>query len=151
MRSYDQGSALFWLMIAIAVLVQSLRYGIGTLGNPGMGFMAFGASGVLVILSLGVLVTTSFAKRPPLEEDPFTGILWKRIIAVTIILFLYAWLMPKVGYLISTLLLMVLLFISIGKKEIWQIALISVLTAGVTYYVFSVLLNCQFPAGIFGF
>jgi len=151
MRSYDQGSALFWLLISIAVLARSLHYGTGALRNPGMGFMAFGASAILAILSIGVFLSASFAKDSNTEEALFSGILWKRVLLVVIILFLYASLMPTVGYLISTLLLMVLLFVSIGKREVWQIALISFLTAAVTYYVFSIVLNCQFPSGILGF
>jgi putative tricarboxylic transport membrane protein len=105
----------------------------------------------LALLSIGVFLSASLQKRPDTKETPFSGVLWKRVASVVIILFLYAWLMPTVGYLISSLLLMVLLVVAIGKKEVWQIALISVLTAAVTYYVFSILLNCQFPAGIFGF
>jgi putative tricarboxylic transport membrane protein len=116
-----------------------------------MGFMAFGASAILAILSIGVFLSACFAKDPDTEEAPFSGILWKRVSLVVIILFLYASLMPTVGYLISTLLLMVLLFMSIGKREIWQIAVISVLTAAATYYVFSIVLKCQFPSGILGF
>jgi hypothetical protein len=116
-----------------------------------MGFMAFGASAILAILSIGVFLSASFAKDSNTEEALFSGILWKRVLLVVIILFLYASLMPTVGYLISTLLLMVLLFVSIGKREVWQITLISFLTAAVTYYVFSIVLNCQFPSGILGF
>jgi hypothetical protein len=116
-----------------------------------MGFMAFGASAILAILSIGVFLSASFAKDSDTAEPPFSGMLWKRVLLIIIILFLYASLMPTGGYIVSTLLLMILLFRGIGKRKVWQVAVISVLTTAITYYVFSIMLNCQFPAGIFGF
>ena len=52
MKTLDLASSLFWLFVSIAVFVESLRLGIGTLRSPGMGFMTFAASGILGILSL---------------------------------------------------------------------------------------------------
>ena len=59
-RTLDQTSSLFWLLVSISVFVESLRLGIGTPQNPGMGFMTFGASGILGILSLLLFLKASF-------------------------------------------------------------------------------------------
>ena len=42
MKRNDQRSSLFWLLLSIAIVIESLRLGIGTPRNPGMGFMSFG-------------------------------------------------------------------------------------------------------------
>jgi len=42
MKTLDQTSSLFWLLVSISVLVESTRLGIGTLHDPGMGFLSFG-------------------------------------------------------------------------------------------------------------
>jgi hypothetical protein len=149
MKRYDIGSSLFWLLFSLLILVESLRLGIGTLRNPGMGLMPFGASGVLGILSLIVLLQ-SFWKK---EESPwvplFSGVLWKRILIVMMVLILYIRVMPFFGYLISTFLLMSFLFWIVRGQRWWWVLISSLLVSSISYYVFSIKLNCQFPEGLF--
>jgi len=150
MKTLDQTSSLFWLLVSVAVFVQSLRLGIGTVQNPGMGFITFGASGILGILSLMLFLQASFRKEEVKHEPLFTGKLWKRIIFVLIALTLYSWVMPTLGYLISTFLLMTLLFWLLERKKVWLVFVSSFLATLITYFVFSKWLNCQFPDGLFG-
>ncbi len=151
MKIYDQGSSLFWLLISIYVIIESLRLGIGTLQNPGMGFMAFGASGLLGILSLILFLQTFFKKEEAKIGPLFAGKLWEKVLIILISLVIYAKLMPIVGFLISTFLLMVFLFWIFERKKVWWILFFSFLVTIITYYIFSVSLNCQFPSGFFGF
>jgi hypothetical protein len=149
MRICDQASSLFWLLISIAALVESIRLGVGTLHNPGIGFLTFGASGLLAILSLVVFLQASISGETVRREPLFTGRLWQRILFVLIAL--YSWSMPVLGYLISTFILMTLLFWVLEKKKAWLVLVCSSLSTGITYVVFSKWLNCQFPDGLFGF
>lgn len=150
MKAYDRGSSLFWLAISIYVLVEALRLGIGTLQNPGMGFMAFGASGLLGIISLTVFVRTILKKQESKTGSLFVGRFWKRIFFVLIALLIYSKLMPKAGYLISTFLLMSFLFWIVKGQRWWWVLALSFLTTIITHYFFSVLLKGQFPVGPFG-
>jgi hypothetical protein len=59
--------------------------------------------------------------------------------------------MPTVGYLVSTFILMLLLFWVLEKKKLGWVLASSVLSTLLTYVVFSKWLNCQFPDGLFGF
>jgi putative tricarboxylic transport membrane protein len=152
MKTYDQTSSLFWLLVSTAVFVESIRLGIGTVHDPGRGFMTFGASGILGILSLALFLQASFRKKEEGEREPlFAGKLWKRVLFVLTALAVYSRVMPVVGYLISTFLLMSLLFWVLERKKILLILLSSLLATLVTYLVFSKWLNCQFPEGLFGF
>lgn len=151
MKAHDQGSSLFWLLLSIYVCIESLRLEIGTLRNPGMGFMTFGASVLLGILSLGLLFQSIFRKEEARVEPLFSGTLWKRIILVLMALLLYTKLLPLAGYLLGTFFLMSFLFWIIERQKVWRVLILSFTTTVVTYYVFSKWLNCQFPSGLIGF
>ncbi len=150
MKTYDQASSLFWLLISIAVFVESIRLGTGTLHNPGRGFLTFGASGILGMLSLVLFIQASSRRTDTARESLFSGN-WQRVLFVLIVLAVYSWSMPILGYLISTFALMTLLFWVLEKNKIWVVLVSSSLSTVATYLVFSKWLNCQFPDGLFGF
>jgi Tripartite tricarboxylate transporter TctB family len=151
MKTLDQASSLFWLLVSILVFAESLRIGIGTLHNPGMGFMTLGASGILGILSLVLFLQASVRKEDLRHKPLFAGSMWRRILFVLLVLTVYARVMPVLGYLISTFLLMNLLFWVLERKRIWFVPLYAFLATLFTHFVFSKWLNCQFPQGLFGF
>lgn len=150
-ETYDRETSLFWLVISISFCIESLRLGIGTFGNPGMGFMAFGASGLLGILSMTLFLLDSLKKEKAKIEPLFAGKLWKKVLLVLTATLIYARLMPMAGYLISTFILMSFLFwIVKGRQKWWWVLVLSFITTVITYYVFSKWLGCQFPEGLFG-
>jgi hypothetical protein len=150
-KAYDLISGGFWLLISIAVFIESIRLGIGNLHNPGRGFMTYGASGLLGILSLILFIQASIRRDKALREPLLAGKEWERIVFVLIALGLYSVFMPSLGYLISTFVLMTILFWVLEKKKIGWVFVSSILTTLVSYLVFSKWLNCQFPDGLFGF
>jgi len=120
--------------------------------NPGMGFIAFGAAGLLGILSLALFVQALLKKEEREALPIFSGLQWNRVIVMLIALLLYAGLMPVLGYIISTFVLMSFLFwIMREGQRWWWFPVGAFLTTLVTYVVFSVWLNCQYPQGPFGF
>lgn len=151
MKTLDQTSSLFWLLVSIAVFVESIRLGIGTIHDPGRGFITFGSSGILGILSLALFFQASLRKEGVEREPLFAGKLWKRVLFVLVSLVVYSRVMPVLGYLITTFLLMALLFWLLERKKILLVVLSSFLATLLTYLVFSKWLNCQFPDGLFGF
>jgi len=149
MKTYDRGSSLFWLCYSVFIVIESLRLGIGKLHAPGTAFMAFGASGLLGILSL-ILFLQSISKKEETQIQPiFAGTLWKKAVLVLIALLIYAEVLPVAGYLISTFFLMSFLFWIVERQKVWRVLILSFLTTLITYYVFSKWLNCQFPEGLF--
>lgn len=151
MKTLDQTSSLFWLLVSILVFAESLRIGIGTLHNPGMGFMTLGASGILGILSLVLFLQATVRKEDLRHKPLFAGTMWRRILFVLLVLTVYARVMPVLGYLVSTFLLMGLLFWVLERKKTWFVLLSAFLATLFTHVVFSKWLNCQFPRGFFGF
>lgn len=150
MKPYDRGSSLFWLLLSIFICTQSLRMGIGSPRNPGMGFMTFGSSVLLGILSLVIFFQTFLKPETSGTIANLSNMGWKKLIFVVIALLIYSILLPMLGYLIATFLFMTFLF-SVLKGMKWRWILgSSFLATLVTYVVFSKWLNCQFPDGLFG-
>ncbi len=152
MKAYDRASAFFWLFFSAAVFTQSIRMGVGTLGNPGMGFMACGASGIMVLLSL-ILLLQSFKRGKDREESahPFAELLLGRVIGFVMAVLLYILLLPSLGYLVATFLLMACLLMMVGRRNWMLLIIFPALTSLVSYYVFAKLFQCPFPAGILSF
>lgn len=152
MKKYDLGSSLFWLLLSLLILIESLRLGVGSLQNPGMGFMAFATAGLLGILSLILFVRTMLIRGEVKAEPLFSRTIWRKGFVVFLALVIYARFMPAAGYLIGTFLLMSFLYWILEPNRMrwvfWSL-LLSLLTTVTSYYIFSVLLNCQFPSGIF--
>ncbi|RPI74420.1 MAG: tripartite tricarboxylate transporter TctB family protein [Desulfobacteraceae bacterium] len=151
MRTLDSASSLFWLLVSLISITASYRLGLGTVHNPGMGFLTFGVGSILGILSLALFLKAHLAEEVAGHEPLFAGKAWKRVLFVLTALIAYSVLMPVLGYLISTFMLMTLLFWILEKKKIGFVLLYALLTTLTTYLVFSKWLNCQFPNGPLGF
>jgi putative tricarboxylic transport membrane protein len=149
-KTGDLASSLFWLLLSAFVCVESLRLGVGTLRAPGMGLMPFGASVLLGLFSLALLFRTIAGRESASLRPAPSGALWRGVVPVLIALVLYARLMPVVGYLLSTFLLMSFLSLIVKRQKVWQVVVFSLAATIVTYYVFSRWLDAQFPQGLFG-
>ncbi len=147
--SHDRTSSIFFLAVSIVVFVGSVQLGIGTARQPGPGFITFGASGLLGILSLIIFLRT-LAKKRQSGEAIFRGTLWWRVVLSGIMILGYALVMPTLGYLITTFLLMFFLYSMIHEQKWYWVIISSLLSSLGSYYLFSKLLNCQFPDGLFG-
>lgn len=152
MRVYDRASAVFWFFFSSVVMIKSIRMGVGSFGNPGMGFMACSASGIMVLLSLILLIQT-FIRGKGTEESvrPFAGLMLGKVIGFVIAVFIYILLLSFLGYLIATFLLMACLLVIVGKRKWSLLILFPALSSLVSYYVFAKLFQCPFPTGILGF
>ena len=152
MNLRDVFSGLFWLGISIFVCLISIPIDIGTLHSPGPGFVPFWAGFFLGMFSIVLVIT--HALRGKVEGKVLN--LWKgmescKVILVLASLFVYAILLPKLGYLIATSALLALLFSIMRRKRPWIQIVSAVLTASASYLIFYVWLEVQLPRGIFGF
>ncbi len=124
--------------------------GIGRLSEPGPGLMPFGGGILLGILSLGDLLLKN-ARRPKGEEIGFKGVRWDRLFLLIIILFAFTLLLPILGYLITTFLVMFFLYKGIEPQKWWVALLGAFFSTILTYLLFAVALKTLFPEGIFSF
>jgi putative tricarboxylic transport membrane protein len=147
----DRAGSLFWLLFGIIVAVASYHLGLGSVREPGTGFLTFGAGLLLGILALCSFFQEAQKGRAPTWQALFKGTFWYRVVLAFAALLVYAKALPVGGYNICTFLLMFFLFSIVERQKVWKVAIYSLLTTVLTYYVFSKTLNLQFPVGPFGF
>ncbi len=143
---------IFWLGISLFVCIDSSRVGIGTFQVPGPGFFPFWSAIVLGSFAIIHAIGSNLKKKEAEEiRQDWKGIKWFKIILIVISLLFYTILMPWIGYLIATFLLLILLLSAVGRTRLWIRIMISMVTSITTYLLFSVGLGVQLPAGIFAF
>jgi len=129
----------------------SLKYGFGSLSEPGVGFITFFAGAILALLSL-LLFLSSFREK---EKQAELRALWagldvKKVLYVLMLLVVYPVLLRPAGFPLCTFILLFLLFRVKGSYGIWTTLLASFFVTAVSYLVFQVWLQVQLPRGILG-
>ncbi|MCX8023194.1 MAG: tripartite tricarboxylate transporter TctB family protein [Syntrophorhabdaceae bacterium] len=151
MEKSDRWSALFWLLFSIFIAYESFKMGLGQVNQPGPGFLFFWTSIFIAILSLIVMAKTFGRKssKDTKEKGKAEGTSnWTKLISVLIALFLYAFFMERLGFIIVTFLLFLFLLGFIERKRWWYALLLSVLVAVLSYLLFETGLKSQLPKGI---
>lgn len=147
----DKATSIFWLLFSILVAAASFRLGLGNLNTPGSGFMTFGAAILLGLLSITAFLQASVREKSEETWPLFRGLHWPRVVLVFIVLIAYSKLMPLGGYNMTTFCLLASLFWIAGQNKVWKVILYALITTVLSFYVFSRLLNLQFPIGPLGF
>ncbi len=152
MERFDKITSLFWFLLGLYVAIKGYTFGIGSLSNPGPGFIFFLTGNFISILSIIVFIGAYLKiKSGQKSIISWEGIRWGKLISVVIALVLYAYLFEKVGYMLSILFLMLYLFQGIEPQK-WRTAITgTLLTCASVYFIFVFWLKCQFPKGILPF
>jgi len=143
-------TSLFLMILSGAVISEAFELEVGTPGNPGSGFMIFGASGVLGLLALHQFIK-SFKSLKHGSDAAAERIHWGRIVGVIAANLLYIFLLQPVGYLICTFLLLFFLFQVLERGRWLQRVIGSALTSFLTYLFFARLLQLNLPKGFIPF
>jgi putative tricarboxylic transport membrane protein len=140
---------LFWIGLGVFVMFYSYNLGLGRFNNPDSGLMSFLLGVILVLLSLCSLIISLLKKArdegTSKEEQSQTN--YRKIGLVLIALFMYSFILEKLGFVITTWIFLFLLFRSMGNRWITTF-IASTFTVLATYFVFT-FLGVRFPPGIF--
>lgn len=144
-----QFTGLFWLALSIVICATALRLGLGTFRTPGPGFFLF-LSGIILALLAIILRVLDYSNKKDRSRtmDLWKGLKWHKVISITIALFIYILLLPRVGYLISTFGLLVFFFNIIERSRLWAEVVFALIAVIATYFIFHVWLAVQLPRGI---
>jgi putative tricarboxylic transport membrane protein len=136
--------SLFWLVVGIFFAVGGILLKLGTLRNPGPGFLPLMMASLLVAFSLFV-----FFKGLIESGTLLKGVQWRRQAVLVVSVFLYGLLLGFAGFLLSTFILMFVVFALFfeGKGRWPKVLSYAVLTALIGWLVFSVALKVPFPRG----
>jgi len=145
----DSASALFWVVVGILACYGATRLGLGSVTEPGAGFIFFWSGLILVILSFLVLVQSVRSTKDTVQET--AEINWPKIALVLLSLLLYGFFLERLGFVFSTFVLMSFLLGWIEGTNWARSLTVASAAALASYAIFELWLKIRLPKGIFGF
>lgn len=151
----------FWPSILLmifsgAVASEAYNLSLGNIHTPGPGFIIFGTSCLMGLLSLHLFFKSLLAREGEGEkiEDVWSGKHWRQVALILMALVIYVFFLSPLGYLLATFFFLIFLFwiIKEDTKGGWiMISGIAALASWITYIVFSRWFALQFPKGLIRF
>ena len=136
-----------WLALAGAAFVcESLRMPAADgLSLSGPKVVPLTASVLMVVSGLGVLVSGALRRR--MADAPSGGARRGTVVAVVVLLFVYAWALPVAGFLAATFALLLPLSYLCGLRRPVQVVGLSGIVTVAVWLVFTRLFFANLPAG----
>lgn len=131
------------LVFALVYLAGSISLSVGTIAQPGPGFMPAGIAFGLLIAA-GVNVYKSFRAS---RETTETSELQITPIAIGVLLFAYPIILKPLNYVIATFLVLFILLRIMKFKTLLVSFLTALFTTLISFYLFSNLLGVVLPTG----
>jgi putative tricarboxylic transport membrane protein len=142
--------ALFWVALGILVCYGATQLGVGSVTEPGSGFIFFWSGLILVILSLMALAE-SLRSSVEIAEETGGAVNWVKIGLVLLSLLLYAFFLERLGFVVTTFVLLIFLLSWIEQTN-WARSLgVASAAALGSFAIFELWLKIRLPKGIFGF
>ncbi len=151
MKRNDLIGGSFFLGVGIFFAVYSRSVDIGTMEEPGPGFLPLWAGILLAILSAVLLGKTFFKKFEKGELFFPERDSWKRVGMVVASLITYNLLLKPLGFILVTFLFVAFLVRFIFPQTWLRTAVTAALSTAGAQFVFVTLLEIHFPRGLLGF
>jgi putative tricarboxylic transport membrane protein len=143
--------SLFWLFLALGICTEASRLRMGHLDAPGPGFFPLIIGVVTGLLSLLAFFQSFKTETKATADGPRKPLRWWNLVVIGLAVAGYAVTLEKIGFLINTFLLIVLL-LKVVEPQSWRTAIAGgLVTALASELVFNVILRAQIPSGILGF
>ena len=142
----ELGGGAIWFAISLFVLEQGRRLELGTINEPGMGFMMFWLGIVMAGLSIAVAVQ-SIRSEGPSVRALWADTRWLKTLIVIVTFVVYAYAFTRLGFLLSTIPLMLVLLRAIDPVR-WTIAVpLAIGSPLLVWWVLEKVLQIQLPTG----
>ena len=144
MGGRDRAAAAVLLVFGLIALEEARKLRFGAIAKPGPGFFPVVLAAAFSLVCLALLIGAWRAR--PAQGTPGAALGWWRMAAAMAALFVYAFALERLGFVLTTFALLLFFFKGLERQR-WLTALAgSAATALVTYLVFRVWLNVQLPA-----
>ncbi len=141
--------ALFWVAVGILVCYGAARLGLGSVTEPGAGFIFFWSGLILTLLSLTVLAESIRGAESAVEEMGEMN--WAKIALVLLSLLLYAFFLERLGFVLTTFVLLSFLLGWIEGTNWGRSLLVASAAVLACFAIFELWLKIRLPKGVFGF
>lgn len=146
-RRADFWSGLAWLLVAAFLVWQGQVLGLGRLNDPGSGFAVFWIGLLLGAFSLSVIASAARGSGPALAEL-WIGARWGRILAICVVLVIYAFAFEPLGFVASSIALLLFLMLVVDRVRPPVAVAIAVIAPLVVWVTLTRWLKIQMPSGI---
>ncbi len=134
---------IFFFALSLLIVWESFRVELGTLKEPGSGFLSLCAGLGVGALSL-VLIYRGWRVREPGKPHSH------RVTFALVSLFIYSLVLDSLGFVVATFFLVGILF-RLGQPRPWWFLIgVSALVTFLSYLIFGVFLRVYFPRGFLG-
>jgi len=150
MKRKDQISGVFWFLISLIVIQQSLSMRLGTFRSPGSGLIPLIWGVILAILSV-IIIIKAFLRTTESTYRMQPKVDWSSLgkLGVVIgILLAFTFIFSYLGFFFSSFWILVFLFRD--SRKWWVPFFIAALTVVSCFLLFHVFLQIQFPRGPWG-
>lgn len=152
MKKWDFLPGIVWMGLGIIIVIGSLQLNIGSFKKPGPGLFPLFIGAALVGCSIPIVISSVliFGAKGTMEEISETQGKINLIKGILVLIYLicYAFLLEKIGYILTTFIIFLLMLKTMGSIKLRTILLISFLVVGISYFVFVKLLEVPLPSGI---
>jgi putative tricarboxylic transport membrane protein len=150
LQQLDRFTSLFWIVLSAVIAIHSYRLGVGSLSDPGSGFIFFYTALFIALMAM-ILLVNSWTKK--VEEEGarvFKNVDWLKVILPFSYILLYAFILEKAGFILATFLL-VFFFLKTIEAKGWFVAMFAAGAASWgTYAMFELWLHVRLPRGVLG-
>lgn len=145
---------------AIVLFLFSILYLILTIKLPKYELVPVDADVVPLVLGITLLILSImlfFIKSTEADEEKQIPIIPEKkedfimILVVAILIFLYIFLLERLGFVLTTILFLFVTTLSLGYKKHISNVIVSIVVPTVFYIVFDMLLDISLPSGILPF
>jgi putative tricarboxylic transport membrane protein len=146
LRRAELWGGLFWLGIGVFVTWQGWLLELGTLREPGSGFVFFWLG--LIISAFAVFIAIGGVQgRGPLLGNLWQGARWRNVLLVVLALIAFGFLFERLGFVICSLALLLFLMTVVDPVRPVLSIPISIVAAVGVWYVLEKVLLVQLPKG----
>lgn len=146
LRRAELWGGLFWLGIGAFIAWQGWLLELGSLREPGSGFVFFWLG--LIISAFAVFIAVAGVRgRGPLLNEMWRGARWRNVLLVVLALIAFGFLFERLGFVICSLALLLFLMTVVDPVRPVLSIPISVIAAVGVWYVLEKMLLVQLPKG----
>ncbi|WBL78712.1 tripartite tricarboxylate transporter TctB family protein [Bradyrhizobium xenonodulans] len=140
---------LIGLALAGFVIWQGLKLKLGTINDPGSGYVLF-YTGILMCVFATSIIVSAITEGGPTLASRWENVRWSKPLLVIACLTVFSFALEPLGFLLSSIPLMLVLLRVIDPVR-WTLAIpVAVLVPSGMWWVLKRLLLIQLPSGLFG-
>lgn len=140
---------LIGLGLGIFVIRSGLKLKLGTIHDPGSGFVLF-YTGILISAFAAAIIVAALTEGGPTFASRWQGTRWTKPVLIIACLAAFAFALDSVGFLLSSIPLMLALMRLIDPVR-WELAVpISIAVPAGMWWLLKHVLGIQLPSGAFG-